>query len=250
LEDVSVHNQPNDAWIIIDDYVYDITKFIQLHPGGKRVLLNVLGKDATSEFYEFHKVQTLQKYSKLQIGRLESPKPKEIPKQLQYSDPSWSQGFKSPYWNDSHKRLRDFTRSFVEKEITPFCFEWEESRSFPKEIHSKMYQIGLYPGLSGTWPSEYCDVNPPCGIRPQDWNYFHESVILDEIARCGSQGVCSMLSEGIGLGLPPILSSGSEYLKKLVAPSVCKGEKIISLCITESTAGSDVSALKCVLISL
>ena len=33
-EEVNNHNNTNDAWIIYKGYVYDITYFIKLHPGG------------------------------------------------------------------------------------------------------------------------------------------------------------------------------------------------------------------------
>ena len=37
----------NDCWIIIKDKVYDISKFINIHPAGKGVIKPFMGKDAT-----------------------------------------------------------------------------------------------------------------------------------------------------------------------------------------------------------
>lgn len=48
-EEVSHHNQRTDAWIIIENIVYDITNYIDKHPG-LDIILDYLGKDATNAF--------------------------------------------------------------------------------------------------------------------------------------------------------------------------------------------------------
>ena len=60
LEEVSKHDQKDDCWIIIDDYVYDVTEFTEIHPGGKNMILMVAGKDATEYFHELHNENILQ----------------------------------------------------------------------------------------------------------------------------------------------------------------------------------------------
>ena len=47
--EVRSHNKKDDAWIIIDNKVYDITKFIN-HPGSLPVLLTNAGKDVSKKF--------------------------------------------------------------------------------------------------------------------------------------------------------------------------------------------------------
>ena len=59
------------GWIIVKGKVFDVTKFLADHPGGKKVLLKVAGKDATKEFESLHSAGVLKKYSpSLCIGEL------------------------------------------------------------------------------------------------------------------------------------------------------------------------------------
>ena len=46
-----------------------------------------------------------------------------------------------------------------------------------------------------------------------------------------------------GIGLPPVISWGPEWMKDELAPPVLRGEKWISLGITEPGGGSDVANL-------
>ncbi|CAH8359483.1 unnamed protein product [Eruca vesicaria subsp. sativa] len=51
LGEVSKHSSNQDCWIVIDGkVVYDVTKFLDDHPGGDDVILTSTGKDATDDF--------------------------------------------------------------------------------------------------------------------------------------------------------------------------------------------------------
>lgn len=50
LSEVSQHNNGKDCWLIIDGKVYDVTNYLEEHPGGDEVLLSATGKDATDDF--------------------------------------------------------------------------------------------------------------------------------------------------------------------------------------------------------
>ena len=72
LEEVSKHNKEDDMWIIINEYVYDITNFMSEHPGGKQILMNVAGKDATEYFEELHNPKVLKEVAEdYKIGTLQ-----------------------------------------------------------------------------------------------------------------------------------------------------------------------------------
>ncbi|KAI0053604.1 cytochrome b5 [Auriscalpium vulgare] len=50
LTELREHTGKNDIWVLINGKVYDVTKFIDEHPGGDEVILSEAGKDGTEAF--------------------------------------------------------------------------------------------------------------------------------------------------------------------------------------------------------
>lgn len=78
--DVAKHNQYDDAWIIIDDGVYNVSDWAYKHPGG-RVILYYRGQDATEPVYGFHPdMEKTKKFMKAcKVGTLTSEESKKVP---------------------------------------------------------------------------------------------------------------------------------------------------------------------------
>ena len=49
MEEVQKHNSKDDIWTVVDGVVYDVTQYVPLHPGGKKILLGA-GKESTKMF--------------------------------------------------------------------------------------------------------------------------------------------------------------------------------------------------------
>jgi len=49
-EELKQHKDDKSTWMAIHDQVYDVTKFLDEHPGGEEVLLEQAGRHATEAF--------------------------------------------------------------------------------------------------------------------------------------------------------------------------------------------------------
>jgi len=139
----------------------------------------------------------------------------------------------SPHMTESHEAWRKTVRGFVEKEIAPHVNAWDEEGKFPRELHRRAAEIGLS-GLG--YPEEFGGVQDGVDI-------FHSIIASEELARAGSGGLIAGLMTH-GIGLPPIIALGPHELKARIAPDVLAGRKLIALCITEPSGGSDVANIR------
>lgn len=72
IEEISNHNTRDDLWIAYNGGVYEASRYIDEHPGGEEVLLDVAGTDATEAFEDIgHSEEAREALLKLLIGKLE-----------------------------------------------------------------------------------------------------------------------------------------------------------------------------------
>ncbi|CAB4876111.1 MAG: acyl-CoA dehydrogenase [Actinobacteria bacterium] len=134
-------------------------------------------------------------------------------------------------FNDDHEQLRQSIAAFVAKELTPHAEEWEET-TFPDSVIHRMGELGFL-GLS--MPEEY---------GGQGGDYYCNLVLAEEMARSNSGGLAMGVAVHTDMAMPPIHLFGTEEQKQEWLVPAIKGEKILSLGITEPDAGSDVSGIK------
>jgi predicted heme/steroid binding protein len=71
LVEVAKHQARDDAWIVIDGKILDVTRFMSEHPGGEDIMLASAGRDASREFEEVgHSSDARVRLHELCIGTL------------------------------------------------------------------------------------------------------------------------------------------------------------------------------------
>ncbi|KAK1643980.1 hypothetical protein QYE76_061785 [Lolium multiflorum] len=80
MKEAALHNTPDDCWIVVDGKIYDVTKYLEDHPGGADVLLEVTGKDGTEEFDDAgHSKDAKELMKDYFIGELDLDETPDIP---------------------------------------------------------------------------------------------------------------------------------------------------------------------------
>lgn len=265
-EEVAKHNTAEDCWMTIDGSVYDVSKFLKVHPGGRGVMLPFAGKDATEVFYSLHKSEVLDKFrERLYKGQLagatakynlkQSPPKEDMPaleylSEVPFAEPAWIRGggWTSPYHNASHRAFRDGVRALLAKHIWPTMSEDEDSGKVPTvEMYQALGRGGLLAARIGNacmkMVKEIPDIKLPAGVEPAKFDHFHEQIAHEEMGYCGYPGIVDGLGAGFCIGLPPILHFASPAVRNIVVPQVLKGDKRVCLAISEPGAGSDVAGI-------
>ncbi|NXB00535.1 CYB5B protein, partial [Cnemophilus loriae] len=76
LEEVAKRNSNREAWLVIHGRVYDVTRFLEEHPGGEEVLLEQAGRDATESFEDVgHSTDAREMLKQYYIGEVHPVSP-------------------------------------------------------------------------------------------------------------------------------------------------------------------------------
>lgn len=141
--------------------------------------------------------------------------------------------FQSPdYYNidellsEEHKLVRNATRDWVKKDVSPIIEEYAQKAEFPTQLIGGLAEIGAF----GPYiPQEYG------GAGLDQISY---GLMMQEIER-GDSGVRSTCSVQSSLVMYPIYAYGSEEQRKKYLPKLASGEFLGSFGLTEPDFGSN-----------
>ncbi|KAH6975206.1 putative cytochrome b5 [Ilyonectria sp. MPI-CAGE-AT-0026] len=87
-KDVAKHTAKDDIYVVVHDKVYNLSTFIDEHPGGEEVMLDIAGADATEAFEDVgHSDEARDILPKLYVGDLKRLPGDEKPI-IHHSDPT------------------------------------------------------------------------------------------------------------------------------------------------------------------
>jgi short-chain 2-methylacyl-CoA dehydrogenase len=132
---------------------------------------------------------------------------------------------------DHHETFRKVVRDFAEREIAPHVAEWDLAHHFPIDVVRKMGELGLF-GLAV--PEEY---------GGSGGDFTSVCVAIEELGRV-DQSLGITLEAGMGLGINPIMTFGTEQQKQQWLPDLAAGRALAAFGLTEPEAGSDAGATK------
>ena len=127
---------------------------------------------------------------------------------------------------DEHKMVRDATREFVKREVSPIIEEAAQKAEFPKQLINGLAEIGAF----GPYIPE---VYGGAGL-----DQISYGLIMQEIER-GDSGIRSTASVQSSLVMYPIFKYGTEEQKKKFLPKLASGEMIGCFGLTEPDHGSN-----------
>jgi alkylation response protein AidB-like acyl-CoA dehydrogenase len=133
--------------------------------------------------------------------------------------------------SEEQKLLKQSVRDFAEQEIAPHSREWDEKQGFPREIFTKLGEMGL---MGAVWPSEY---------GGSDLSTLDYAVVIEELSRVDA-GVALSVAAHNSLCSGHIALAGTHEQKKKWLTPLAKGEKIGAWGLTENSAGSDAGGTR------
>lgn len=135
-----------------------------------------------------------------------------------------------------HEEFRSLVRDFATGEVEPHVHEWDRAHHFPTDLIPKMGELGLF-GL--VVPEEY-------GGSLEDaagGAFTSLCIAIEELGRV-DQSIGITLSAGVGLGINPILTYGTDEQKQTYLPDLVAGRTLAGFGLTEPDAGSDAGATR------
>ena len=133
--------------------------------------------------------------------------------------------------DEEQSDIRDTVRRFTEQEITPNAEMWDEQEYFPREIYTKMAELGL---MGMTTPEMY---------GGSALSRLMSAIVYEELAK-------GEMATAVGLSVHNMVTGsiarfGSEQQRQRWVPALSAGKLLGAFSLSEASSGSDAASLQC-----
>ncbi|KAI9091147.1 FMN-dependent dehydrogenase-domain-containing protein [Phlyctochytrium arcticum] len=146
FQDVAKHNSRDDCWCVIHGKVYNLTPFLDSHPGGAGVIVKQAGKDATEAFDPIHPKDIIDRFlpKDLYLGDVDE---KTLPKSSESADQKARQMMERPALGSILNSF-DFeavARKVLKPEAWAYYSSGADDELTLQENHAAFHRIWLRP---------------------------------------------------------------------------------------------------------
>ena len=134
---------------------------------------------------------------------------------------------------EEHHAIANTTAKLIEKEINPFCDQWEEEGIFPaKQVFKKLGDAGLL------------GINKPTAYGGMGLDYSYQMIFCEALGLIESGGVGMGIGVQTDMATPALANHGSDALRQEYLVPAIAGDMVFSIAVSEPSAGSDVASIK------
>ena len=129
------------------------------------------------------------------------------------------------------QEVQRLARDFARREIEPHAAEWDREHRFPREVFTKLAELGL---MGTCVPEEYGGAGA---------DFLSYILVLEELSRADA-GVGVTVAVHTSAVTLPLLAFGTDEQRSRFVPPLARGEQLGAFALTEPEAGSDAGALR------
>jgi len=133
--------------------------------------------------------------------------------------------------NEEQSDIRNMVRRFTEQAVTPYASTWDEEYYFPREVYSRMAELGL---MGMTTPEDY---------GGNMLSRLSGAMVYEELAK-------GEMATAVGLSVHNMVTGtiarfGQEEQRQRWVTRLASGTLLAAFSLSEAEAGSDAASLQC-----
>lgn len=132
--------------------------------------------------------------------------------------------------SEEQRAFREAARDFAQAEFAPYAAQWDVDHEFPREAIGKAGELG------------FCGLYVDEAAGGSGLTRLDAAIVFEELAAVDPSTAAFISIHNMATWM--LTTFGQSSLCEAWGPSLARGEKLASYCLTEPGAGSDAASLK------